>query len=107
MYGGVCLGLLYDVFYLIRVTLGYKKVLTVVLDVTYWVIGTAFAFGLLYYACEGEFRYYDALGFALGALLWFMGPGKAVRWAQRKIAHGLHLLWGKFKLTKLYQIVAK
>jgi spore cortex biosynthesis protein YabQ len=107
VYGGIALGLLYDVLYIVRVSLGGSRVLTALLDVAYWLIATALAFGLLYYACEGEFRYYDALGFALGAGLWFWGPGKAARWAQRKIAKGLNALWRKFKLTRIYQMIAK
>lgn len=107
MYGGICLGLLYDILYVVRVSLGAKQALTALFDIVYWVLGTALAFGLLYYACEGEFRYWDALGFALGAALWFLGPGKAVKWAQRKIACGLRTLWCKFKLTWLYQILVK
>lgn len=107
LYGGAVLGLLYDILFIIRKFLRGKKFLTVLFDIVYWVLATAFLFLLLYYACDGEFRYYDVLGFGLGAALWFLGPGKAVKWMHMKIRQGLHALWFRFKGTALYKLIAK
>jgi spore cortex biosynthesis protein YabQ len=107
IYGGVVLGAMYDILYVIRKFLRGKRILTVLFDIVYWIVSTAMIFGLLFYACEGEFRYYDALGLALGEALWFLGPGKAVRWIQRKISAGIHFIWGRFKMTGVYKFIAK
>jgi spore cortex biosynthesis protein YabQ len=107
VYGGVVLGLLYDLFSIIRRFLHGKKILVIFFDIVYWIIATVLAFALLYYACEGEFRYFHALGFALGAALWFLGPGKGVKWLHKKIRQGLHLLWSHFKGTSLYKFIFK
>jgi spore cortex biosynthesis protein YabQ len=107
VYGGVVLGALYDLLFILRKLLRAKRILTVLFDIAYWATATALIFALLYYACEGEFRYYDVVGLALGAALWFMGPGRAVRWAQRKISNGIHFIWMKFKGTVVYKFLAK
>jgi spore cortex biosynthesis protein YabQ len=107
IYGGAVLGALYDLLYIIRKILRGKRVLTVLFDVVYWVAATAIIFALLYYACEGEVRYYDVLGLVVGAALWFLGPGKAVGWLQRKIWQGVRFVWGRFKMTRVYRFIAK
>lgn len=107
IYGGIVLGVLYDLCYVIRVFLHGKHIMTVFFDIVYWILATALSFALLYYACEGEFRYYDALGFGIGAALWLLGPGKAVKWTQRKAMHGLHIIWSKFKGTAVYKFIFK
>jgi spore cortex biosynthesis protein YabQ len=107
IYGGVVMGALYDLLYIVRKMLHGKHILTVLFDIAYWVAATALIFALLYYACEGEFRYYDALGLGLGAALWFLGPGRAVRWVQRKVGQAVHAVWVRFKLTKVYKFIAK
>jgi spore cortex biosynthesis protein YabQ len=107
IYGGVVLGLLYDLFRAVGRFLKGRHVLVAFLDILYWIVATALLFALLYYACEGEFRYYDVLGFCIGAALWFLGPGKGLRWMQRKINNGIHFLMSKFKETSLYKYLSK
>jgi spore cortex biosynthesis protein YabQ len=107
VYGGVVLGALHDLLFIIRKFMRGKRALTALFDIAYWVAATALIFALLYYACEGEFRYYDALGLGLGAALWFLGPGKAVRWIQRKVGQFAHTVWERFKGTRLYRFIAK
>lgn len=107
VYGGAVLGLLYDILDIARRSLKGRKALVVLFDILYWVVATAFTFALLWYACDGEFRYYDVLGFALGAALWFLGPGKALKWAHRKIRQGLHVLWSRFRGTGIYRFLFK
>lgn len=107
VYGGAVLGALYDLLHIVRKFLRGKRLLTILFDAAYWVLATVLIFALLYYACEGEFRYYDALGLALGAALWFLGPGKAVRWVQRKVGQFAHGVWGRFKGTRIYKYISK
>ena len=101
------LGLMYDLLEIARQFVRRRKAMAALFDALYWIVATAFAFALLYYACEGEFRYYDVLGFALGAALWLLGPGKAVKWAHRKIRQGLRALWGRFRSTGVYRFIFK
>jgi spore cortex biosynthesis protein YabQ len=107
VYGGVVLGLLYDLLSVIRMFLKGKHVLIVFFDILFWLVAAALSFALLYYACDGEFRYYDVLGFGLGAALWFLGPGKGLKWICNKINRGLHLVWNRFKGTVLYRFLFK
>ena len=107
VYGGVVLGALYDVLDIARRLLRGRGAMIVLFDVLYWMLSTAFLFGLLWFACDGEFRYYDVLGFALGAAIWFLGPGKFVKWAHRKIRQWTHALWSRFRGTGLYKFIFK
>ena len=107
VYGGVVLGLLYDALFIIRKTLGGKKYLTALFDALFWLMAIAIAFGLLYYATEGEFKFFHLLGFAFGAMLYFLGPGKGVRWLYNKICRSLRALFSRFKATGLYKLIFK
>ena len=107
IYGGIVLGMLYDILDITRRFLRGRRVMAIFFDILYWIVGTAFLFALLWVACDGEFRYFDVLGFALGAALWFLGPGKFVKWAHQKIRQWAHRQWSRFRSTKLYQILYK
>lgn len=107
LYGGAVLGLLYDILFIIRKFLRGKKFLTALFDILYWLLAVILIFALLYYACEGEFRYYDVLGFGLGAALWFLGPGKAVTWLHMKIRQVIRVLWSRFMNTAVYKFLFK
>ena len=107
IYGGVVLGVLYDSLFIMRKTLGGRKILTALFDIVFWVLATVFAFVLLYVAVDGALRFYEILGFSFGAILYFLGPGKAVRWLYRKICQGVRIVWERFKDTGIYRLLSK
>ncbi len=107
VYGGVLLGVLFDALFIAGRVLGGRKVLVAVLDGIFWLAATALCFVLLYVAHDGAFRLSDALGFGLGAALYFLGPGRAVRWLYLQISKGLRALWKRFMLTRLYKLLSK
>ena len=66
---GLIMGILYDVFRILRLALRMGRFFTALMDLVYWLIVTAFAlFAILFFA-SGELRGYQLLGMALGGIL--------------------------------------
>lgn len=107
IYGGALLGVFFDALFITNRVLGGRRVLTAIFDALFWVVATTLCFGLLYFAHDGAFSLADALGFALGAALYFLGPGRAVRWLYLQISRALRALWKRFKGTGLYRLLSK
>ena len=107
IYGGVLLGVLFDALFITNRVLGGRRVLQAIFDGIFWLVATVLCFGLLYFAHDGAFSLADIMGFGLGAALYFLGPGRAVRWLYLQISRGVKALWGRFKTTGLYRLLRK
>lgn len=69
--GGVAMGVVFDLFRVLRSSAHPRGVLTWVSDILYWVSVTPLVAGLLLHANWGELRFYVVLGIALGLMLYF------------------------------------
>ncbi|MEG6520645.1 spore cortex biosynthesis protein YabQ [Desulfotomaculum sp. 1211_IL3151] len=67
---GMVAGLCYDLYKVIRGTLGLRKMGTALGDILFWLILTGIVFILLLLGNWGEVRLYVLLGLALGAILY-------------------------------------
>lgn len=69
--GGVAMGVVFDLFRVMRSSAHPRGVLTWVSDILYWVSVTPLVAGFLLHANWGELRFYVVLGVALGIMLYF------------------------------------
>lgn len=68
---GVVMGVVFDLFRVLRGSARPRSVLTWVSDILYWVSVTPLVAGLLLHANWGELRFYVVLGIGLGLALYF------------------------------------
>jgi len=88
LWGGA-LGLLYDVFRLFRRLLG----LTAFFDLLFWVGGTLGLFTLGLGPGGGKLTLPMLCCAAIGAGLYYVGPGVPVRWCCDRLAEAIRRLW--------------
>lgn len=69
--GGLGMGLVFDLFRVLRSSGHPRGMLSWLSDVLYWVSVTPFVVGLLLHANWGELRFYVLLAIALGLVLYF------------------------------------
>ena len=69
---GVVLGVIFDLFRVLRRLFRHKGVATAVQDAFFWIIGTLLTFTLFLRLNDGEMRGYLFLGLLLGAVIYFL-----------------------------------
>lgn len=69
--GGIAMGVVFDLFRVLRSSGHPRGILSWISDVLYWVSVTPVVAGLLLHANYGELRFYVLLGIALGLVLYF------------------------------------
>lgn len=77
--GGALSGFLGDVFFLIRVAFGFKRITTNLADLLLWLILAVGIFALNLQVNDGALRWYGILGLILGAVLYFLTLSRIVR----------------------------
>ena len=65
--GGVLIGFMYDLYRIFRGLFNPKKIATMIQDLIFWVFIFIVAFYVLVFSNEGAVRYYNFLGFIIGA----------------------------------------
>ncbi len=65
--GGMLIGFMYDLYCIIRKLFNPRKIATMMQDLVFWVFIFIVAFYVLVFSNEGEIRYYNFLGFIIGA----------------------------------------
>ncbi len=68
---GICIGLIYDFFRLLRKLFIHKNSTVYIEDSLFWLLSTFLAFYILLHKNNLEFRFYLLLGIALGIILYF------------------------------------
>lgn len=69
-YGGIIIGLTYDIYRIFRYFFKPKKVATFIEDLVFWIIVSLIAVFILIFSNWGELRGYIFIGFILGTLLY-------------------------------------
>jgi len=80
IYGGILIGLIYDLYRIFRRVFRPKKIATLVEDLIFWIVTGAAAFFVLLFSNDGELRFYTFLGFAIGAMLYIWALSPFVIW---------------------------
>lgn len=75
--GGFILGVLFDIFRIIRRAVNAGNVVTGVLDFLFWVLAAVLVFGTIFIINNGEVRAYEFLALALGLVLYFVCISRA------------------------------
>lgn len=68
--GGIMMGVVFDVFRVVRGGAGTRRTFVWALDILYWLLVTPPILGLLWRANHGELRFYVILGVVIGSLLY-------------------------------------
>lgn len=71
IYGGLLVGLVYDLYKVFRHFLKPKKIATIIEDILFWVIITIVVFTVLIKSTWGELRGYIFIGLFIGVFLYF------------------------------------
>jgi len=69
LYGGILIGIIYDMYKVFRFYLKPRKITAVIQDLFFWTTITAVAILVLLYSNDGKLRGYTILGFMMGTLL--------------------------------------
>ena len=76
--GGVISGFLYDIFRIIRRLKECGRISVFIQDTIYWIINTLLVFGIIFYACSGDVRWYQYAAAVIGFLLYNAALSKIV-----------------------------
>lgn len=80
VYGGLIIGLFFDIYRMIRRIFKPGKWLTGLLDLIFWIIVAFFSFLVLFYINDGQVRLYSFLGLGLGWGLYILSISQLVMW---------------------------
>lgn len=67
IYGGILIGFIYDLYKIFRRAFHPKKIATVIQDFLFWLVISIVAFYVLIMSNQGALRFYNFLGFVIGA----------------------------------------
>jgi len=70
LYGGLILGIFFDVYRLIRNGLQFNKLTTIIGDICFWAVGLTVSLVVIYESSSGLVRFYQILGFAAGMAMY-------------------------------------
>lgn len=68
IYGGILIGFIYDLYKIFRRIFHPQKIATVIQDFLFWLMISLVAFYVLIISNQGALRFYNFLGFIIGAL---------------------------------------
>jgi spore cortex biosynthesis protein YabQ len=66
IYGGLLLGLIFDLYRFARNTFRFGRITTIIGDIIFWAAGLALTLVIIYKSSSGLVRFYQLLGFSLG-----------------------------------------
>lgn len=107
---GVVIGVLYDLFRILRMSLTDHKAIVVIQDVLFWSVSAVLSFLFVFVVNNGEFRGFLAIGeiagfvlyyFTLGAVI-FKISGWLVNWIKKILRFFLRMILFPFK--KMYLV---
>lgn len=84
---GASVGLLFDVYRVVRSALCPKRWVSVLCDAVYWLVVTPVVFLLLLVANWADLRYYVVIGMGLGLFAYFQLASAYILWACLNIQH--------------------
>ncbi|SDJ83758.1 spore cortex biosynthesis protein YabQ [Natronincola ferrireducens] len=70
IYGGILIGFIYDLYKIFRGIFNPKKIATLIQDFLFWLIISIVAFYVLIISNQGALRFYNFLGFLIGAIIY-------------------------------------
>jgi len=86
---GAVVGLLFDLYRVLRSAFRPKQLVTAVTDLVFWIVVTPVVFAMLLAGNWGELRFYVLVGLGVGLLLYFQTLSSLVIWAFAGALHGI------------------
>lgn len=80
VYGGLVIGLFFDLYRMVRRILRPGKWITGIMDLIFWILVAFFSFLILFNINDGEVRLYSFLGLALGWGLYVLSLSQLIMW---------------------------
>lgn len=120
---GVLIGMLYDIFRMVRLTISFKKTAVGLQDFLFCLLGGLFTFIYIMYYADGYIRYYVLFGEVLGFFVYMVTLSRVIigfyKWVLQVIGKILRFIIGKIiapickvianiyrKISKLFQKTA-
>lgn len=75
---GVIIGVLFDIFRILRKTFKTKDIVTYIEDIVFWLITGMIIVYAMYVFCDGELRFFMILGIIIGATMYMLTISKYV-----------------------------
>ena len=69
---GVTIGILFDIFRIIRKTIKTNDFFTYIEDVLFWILTGIIIIFSMYYFCDGELRFFMVIGIVLGTIIYLL-----------------------------------
>ena len=69
---GVTIGILFDIFRIIRKTIKTNDFFTYIEDVLFWILTVIIIIFSMYYFCDGELRFFMVIGIVLGTIIYLL-----------------------------------
>ena len=69
---GVVIGVLFDIFRILRKTVKTKDIITNIEDILFWLITGIIIIYSMYIFCDGELRFFMVIGLSLGTLMYMI-----------------------------------
>ncbi|MDL2289454.1 spore cortex biosynthesis protein YabQ [Clostridia bacterium OttesenSCG-928-F22] len=85
VYGGLIMGLLYDVFRLPRRIFHAGRTSTAILDCLFWLSACAVGIIILFLSSDGKLRVFPFIGYILGFFIYLSGISSLFWWIVKKI----------------------
>lgn len=80
------LGILFDLFRLLRKALRPGTGLTGVTDIVFWILVSLGLFGALFYINSGQIRWFEPAGVLIGAGIYFLSLSSIISYVMEKVA---------------------
>ena len=75
---GIVIGLIFDLFRILRKTIKTKDLITYIEDIMFWIITGIIIIYSMYIFCDGELRFFMIIGLILGSIMYLLTISKYV-----------------------------
>lgn len=72
LYMGIVIGLIYDIYRVVRILSNSSKLVTSIMDILFWITAAILCIVGFFYVSSGEIRLYSIIGLALGWILYLL-----------------------------------
>lgn len=69
---GMCIGVLFDIFRILRKTIKTKDFVTYIEDILFWILTGLIIIISMYKFCDGELRFFMIIGLILGTIIYLL-----------------------------------
>ena len=75
---GIIIGLLFDIFRVLRKVFKTKDILTYIEDILFWILTGIIIIYSMYRFCDGELRFFMMVGIMFGSIIYILSISKYI-----------------------------